>query len=582
MKIFFLAFLASLSVLFLPLQALETSQVLEHFTHSQCLDTESGYVFFGSKPVAFWGITKKHGFLIGKPAHERCVKVRMGCRAWKNCTFNSEDNLYLFKIRELEEDYEIISLNKKRILEVVLENLSLFQYVLGAKATPESIFDALAHRDESLYDILHYDNTLVGILLGFGTTNSIMGARSDALSVVSTPTLPYAGWQEFKTQNEAWDYLTLSRLFKGYFPDNFSREQKPSMRMATLEEEIAYIDNLATKNSHSLWNDFPRLIFQGFHNDLTNDELIARYEKEQKELIQLMQSESFFENVLSRLNVTIFSESIPGQPLTVSDLANALFEDLNDRKYASLNGAIEGLEDAFSNKDARYEELDWDHFYTLWTIDELKVKDVPNVILIKELKKGSGQQLNDQISKGTFHYSVKLASDDHFPIQSERDVELDINALIPGFAKGIQGMRIGGIREIDIPPQEAYGLFTDYLSWEPLRISVELLAIQSDSPPLKIHPAPLLPERSLVLSEKEKKELLKLKDTLSYFDAKTFYTFHKDSLKAPISEHIQALKEASENHKRSYNLEALDQAAFIAYQKIKDLQDAHAQQGKLP
>lgn len=518
--------------------------------------------------------------MIDTPTQEMWVKLRMGCKAWQNCTFKNGNNSYLLKIREHEDNYEIISLNKKRVLEVIQENLSLFQYVLGPKVTPESVFSTLANSEDSFYDILQHDNALVGILLGFGTTNSILGSRCEALgtSVRATPTLPYASMQELKTQTEAWDYLILGMMFKGNFPDISSAEKKPSMGMDNIEEELAYIDNLEDESSPKLWKYSPRLIFRKYKTDPTNDDIIARYESEQKQLNKLLKSEDFFSQVLSRLGATISDESTQEKTpdLTASDLANALFEDLESRKYASLDGAKEGLEDAYWNKEARYEEPDFDQYYTLWALDQIQAKDVPGSIHIKELKKGFGEKLNDQISKGTFHYSVELASDeDHFPIKAERNVELDINALIPGFAKGIQGMQIGEIREIYIPPQEAYGLFTDFLSWQPLRISVELLAIQSDSPPLKIHQSPLAPERSLSLSSEEKKELMELKKKLSYFDAKALYTFHKDALKAPILDHIQALKNASESKKKHYNIDALDRAALMAYQE-RDLNERKA------
>lgn len=558
---------------FFSTSALEFTQALEEFIQRQCLDSESGYVFFGSKPLAFGGASKYHAHLIDSSCHELDIKLRLGIKDWQKCSILSESDHFLLKIREDKDSYEVVSLNKKRILEVVQENLPLFQYVFGAKANPENIFSLLANgKDRFLPSILH-NNAIAGILLGFGTTNSILGSRFETLlsSLKSTPNIPYASVNPINRQ-EAWDYLTLVMLYENNFADVSTNGKKPLMGMSSIKEELATIENLEIQEPSFLWKHSPKLIFMSYKNDPKNDELLATYEQEQLNLIHRLDSKDFVDQVLSKIGVycvnkDVFKKALPPAP---SDLANALLQDLESRKYSSFKGAKEGLEDALSDKPNRYNEINYalcDRYYELWTINEIKAVETPNSIQMRALKKGFGERLDNTFSKGTFNYSIELANDaNHFPIKSEREAALDLNLLFPGFAKGVQGMQVGEIREIEVPPQEAYGLFTDFKKWQALSLKVELLAIDKESPTLKAQELPLAPGRALFLSSDEQKEFEELKNTLSYFAAKRFYTFHKDSSKEGLQELIEALKQAYTSSDRTYNLQALDCAALKVYQ----------------
>ena len=61
------------------------------------------------------------------------------------------------------------------------------------------------------------------------------------------------------------------------------------------------------------------------------------------------------------------------------------------------------------------------------------------------------------------------------------DVEFDLSGVIPGFRDGIVGMKVGGRREIVIPPDLAYGeagIQGVIPSCETLTFDVTLLAVQ--------------------------------------------------------------------------------------------------------
>jgi hypothetical protein len=70
---------------------------------------------------------------------------------------------------------------------------------------------------------------------------------------------------------------------------------------------------------------------------------------------------------------------------------------------------------------------------------------------------GSGAvvQANQRV---TVHYTGYLTDGTLFDTSREgAPVTFGLNQVVPGFAEGITGMRVGGVRRLIIPPQLAYG-----------------------------------------------------------------------------------------------------------------------------
>lgn len=60
-------------------------------------------------------------------------------------------------------------------------------------------------------------------------------------------------------------------------------------------------------------------------------------------------------------------------------------------------------------------------------------------------------------SDGNIFDSTKAIEGTNFENREPLEVQLGIKALIPGFEKGLQGMKIGETKTITIPSDEAYG-----------------------------------------------------------------------------------------------------------------------------
>ncbi len=87
--------------------------------------------------------------------------------------------------------------------------------------------------------------------------------------------------------------------------------------------------------------------------------------------------------------------------------------------------------------------------------DATKVKDVSS----KDLLAGTGEKISD--STDYYAYYIGWTPDGKVFDGSLNDGKLSVpisgKGLIPGWAEGVEGMKIGGVREITIPSDKAYG-----------------------------------------------------------------------------------------------------------------------------
>ena len=81
-------------------------------------------------------------------------------------------------------------------------------------------------------------------------------------------------------------------------------------------------------------------------------------------------------------------------------------------------------------------------------------------LLIEEIRVGSG----DTAVSGQFvsvHYTGWLTDGTKFDSSKDRDEPFEFplgqRTVIAGWDEGVQGMRVGGVRKLTIPPQLGYG-----------------------------------------------------------------------------------------------------------------------------
>ena len=85
----------------------------------------------------------------------------------------------------------------------------------------------------------------------------------------------------------------------------------------------------------------------------------------------------------------------------------------------------------------------------------------PKKLTIKELRKGSGPAAKAGDEVTVQYVGVGYTSKEQFDASWDRGEPftfvLGSNSVIPGWEKGVEGMKVGGRRELIIPPGLAYG-----------------------------------------------------------------------------------------------------------------------------
>lgn len=79
----------------------------------------------------------------------------------------------------------------------------------------------------------------------------------------------------------------------------------------------------------------------------------------------------------------------------------------------------------------------------------------------EDIKVGEGDLCTGRGQTAIVHYTGWLEDGTPFDSSRERDepfsFPVDCSYVIPGWDEGVQGMRVGGVRRLTVPPALAYG-----------------------------------------------------------------------------------------------------------------------------
>ena len=264
----------------------EDYTILDRFFRMTFSDEEYGYVLEGSKPISLRNFIALDCFPTSKDFKQEekefniTLLVRQAIPIWNKLC--SHQNHFVLKAVALNDQaspflstLELSFINIPKLREVIDKNIDLFHYVLGSSMTVQDIVDNIVHSDQPLINNLKHDLSLLGIVLGFGSHNSVVGGRLETILALSIskdhpPFLPQSYLMQCKGEHSL-DFLTPERYGMYYlelaggddanFRVDLPRLQKHSS-YANLEEEVQSIDKLQEPLPPSLWTH-PRFVFRG-------------------------------------------------------------------------------------------------------------------------------------------------------------------------------------------------------------------------------------------------------------------------------------------------------------------------------
>lgn len=111
---------------------------------------------------------------------------------------------------------------------------------------------------------------------------------------------------------------------------------------------------------------------------------------------------------------------------------------------------------------------------------ELPEGDPPTELEIRDIKVGDGAEATPGANVKVHYVGVDFGSGEEFDSSWLRGepIEFPLKGLIAGWQEGIPGMRVGGRRELIIPPRLAYGETGHHpLAGSTLIFVIDLLAV---------------------------------------------------------------------------------------------------------
>jgi FKBP-type peptidyl-prolyl cis-trans isomerase len=508
----------------------EDYAVLHEFFKTTLILEEYGYVLEGAKPVSFRNFCSLDGFG-GTNDFERTAKefehsllIRKTLKVWNRlCSDQKNFALKAVALKNPESiapAIEVQFINVSKLREVIDKNIDLFHYILGSTLTTEQIVDKIAYSNELLIDSLQHNLTLVGIVLGFGAHNSVVGGRIETISALSiskdvAPFAPQSALMESKAEHSL-DFLkpgcygSYYLEFAGGDDTNFRSDLpllRPSSSFANLEEEVLAIDAMFEPVPPSLW-ERPRFVFGAFKGGSSNQPLIEQLQQTQQRVLTLLEKPDCLEQVLEKIGgkkpIIACDKTTSSDKLFHLDAKRwsqilrsvfSRFESETERtsfreafQYPTrvskdapvmIGGSkamLKGLERALFNLQKA--ESQFKNLAKKASTDKSLQTIVPEQLYFKITHSGSGKELkgHDRVRLGYI-----IEDQEQNVLFANCDTWLRLSHTIPSFAHGVQGMRTGEKRTIFVHPALGYGAATTLPPCIGLTIKVHLLDVKEGS-----------------------------------------------------------------------------------------------------
>ena len=263
-------------------------------------NSEGGFVLFGSKPACMEGIMYNQDcilFNIGEKRHEKSVNLWEGSLVWQRYFAPLHSPRLIISHKDhpdhlYSEWRHLIWINPKKLHEVIKKNLPLFQYILGPHVTEKKLVDYLQDNSKNVIN----DYTLMGIILGFGTKNSLPFHRLECISL----SLNSRECPPLKTRHERLQIPDpLQEQYMG-FDLNPPFETHPSFGFTTLLQEYQTLCDKKLTSRKVKSEQIP--LFAIFnHDDDVTFQILEEYETHASQIQILLESDSFLEAILKEI-----------------------------------------------------------------------------------------------------------------------------------------------------------------------------------------------------------------------------------------------------------------------------------------
>ena len=530
---------------------LTEGDVLNHFLKIGFEEEEYGYVLQGVKPVSirdFYSLDEipvYKDFNRFKNAFLKTLLAQSALPIW-NKHFNTKGPLVLKGIA-LKPDkptvtgFEVQFIHVPKLKEVIAKNIDLFRYVLGPRYTVEDLVELIAFSDKKLVDILQEDSTLIGIVLGFGSYNSILGGRSDAIlnAFVSRDIPPLAAKSAPMQSEDKQDSFLPASCYGSYYLDLAGGKESTIFQNTSLPiktdlnptQELLALNALEEPLPSCLREKTPEFIFGPYKGGPDNQPVFKQLQSVQKKLQPLLANQNFLHEVTKTIpeqqqklelcqplhpNPTKKNQLLKlfgyhrkkikqPNPLILSDLLshisleqwNAIlsevanrFEDQNEKKQflEAFHSPSDGIPEMIGVSRATLKGLEKarsnlkeanNQFLALSkrAAEDTSLKTIVKDNIYYETTRPGKGKTLNKSKRVRIGYVIKDTSEN--VLFAHCDTWLSTNEMLPGLVHGIQGMQPEEKRTIYLHPIFGYGALTTLPPCTTLKIEVHLLDFEA-------------------------------------------------------------------------------------------------------
>lgn len=460
-------------------------------------EEEYGYVLEGVKPISvrnFYALDAVPMNIFSEEEFKRTVLMREIIQVW-NRLCSQQDRFVLKAIPILGNEadacgYEVLFIHVPKLREVIRENINLFRYVLGPNVEIDELVKKFAYSNERFSDVVRDDLTLTGIVLGFGSHNSIVGGRLETIDrlSISKDVAPYLPKSGLLQGEDSW--LRYGLYYLGYAGgnDEFFRQSfssvRPGVGFKTMQDEIDTLESKIEELPEALYEK-PCFIFGAFKGGDSNRLLFQTLQKAQMRIKSLLRAERRLDNMLEMIGGKKPQITCDRSPVQKS--VWSLITDSDALRSSLLKGAAKRFTEprdlkkfwqalekpplqpivpqrmGASREELRGLQLARDNFRAAQEQCAKLAKDtsvqvvIPNQLFIKTVQQGSGERV-EEINRLRLKYVIEDSSGD--VLFADNDAWLNLSETIQGFVHGLQGMRVGEKRTLYIHPTLGYGALT--------------------------------------------------------------------------------------------------------------------------
>ncbi|MBX7067578.1 MAG: FKBP-type peptidyl-prolyl cis-trans isomerase [Parachlamydiales bacterium] len=451
---------------------------LENFCN-RLLGSFAGYVLFGDKPLCIESVRN-----FGVPSifcDKSCVVEMQGVAFFRKLSNQNTNKKFPVIVCDIEGSSLLVFINREAFLKVVDENIALFKYILGRTLTSDSLLNELLSNGKQFYDILKNNKLLLGILLGYGTQNALVGSREeDLLGELgeSRNIFPFRNYRSF-----------------------IQSQHSPSLGFATLENEYqALHDSLKLSTEIKSFKECSIPHFACIPDSEETLQLLAKYENNRKSIIEVLKGGNCLSRILERLFINTSNDLsillhenprqfIPSEKVFIPKFMACLDAELNYRnknsavskneavewflhgvKCHDAGGAIQCQADFYPDVIDSYISLKKsNHIMSKLSEKSNIIQLIPKYLYYKVLLQGKGNPAT-KMERATFQFSLYDLNGQLVDCGTIKNIEL--NNIMPGISNALLGMKRKEERRVYIHPKLCYGLLPDAL---PVRVDIQLI-----------------------------------------------------------------------------------------------------------